>query len=501
MPTNEEPEEPSREDLIRIALKRHAHGESMVALGDELGISVSVLKYHKKRALNDQDVRVQRGPAPVLGAMSEHDVVAWALGMQFCGFPVDSDDILDKVNAICHELKLQPLTSGWLQRFRGRHPILTPRTAQVLARPRNEVSPDAMRMLFHTISKLVIEEKMDASRVFNLDETGFDSKRKSQRVLGLRGSSNVWAHAINTSFHMSIAVCVSASGYIIPPLFILEGERATLEMAKALTVPGSELTMTDSGFINAKVFELWLHMFHKAIPDDVKRPVVLVADGFSSHFTLEVVTTATALGILLLCLPPNATHLIQPLDVAIFAPFKKLLRKEIKTLMRTTAATSVSKVTALKVASTTWVDGVAPQNAINGFKVCGLYPPSMPAMCRRFDLFKNGTKINQKKLEEARYDLTWLKHQQRIRDEMLVLPPEVDKTRRGKRKTMDIGGKLVTAAMIAQELEPEPKPTRKKQKKSPAKKTKAKVTKKTKKKPTTTTPTTYSKKTSAAILI
>ncbi|OQR89928.1 hypothetical protein ACHHYP_05938 [Achlya hypogyna] len=47
-----------KQDIIRVALKRHAHGESMVALADKLGISASVLKYHKKRYLNDQDVRV-----------------------------------------------------------------------------------------------------------------------------------------------------------------------------------------------------------------------------------------------------------------------------------------------------------------------------------------------------------------------------------------------------------------------------------------------------------
>ena len=53
------------------------------------------------------------------------------------------------------------------------------------------------------------------------------------------------------------------------------------------------------------------------------RPVLLLLDGHSSHFTPEAIKVAAENEIVLFCLPPNATHIAQPLDVSFFGPLKK----------------------------------------------------------------------------------------------------------------------------------------------------------------------------------
>jgi hypothetical protein len=46
----------------------------------------------------------------------------------------------------------------------------------------------------------------------------------------------------------------------------------------------------------------------------------LILDGYASHITTAAISFAIANKIILLCLPQHTTHILQPLDVAIFAP-------------------------------------------------------------------------------------------------------------------------------------------------------------------------------------
>ena len=58
-----------------------------------------------------------------------------------------------------------------------------------------------------------------------------------------------------------------------------------------------------------------------------ERRHLLVVDGHNSHVTLNVVMKAMDVGLDLLTLPSHTTHRLQPLDVSIFAPFKKYFRR------------------------------------------------------------------------------------------------------------------------------------------------------------------------------
>lgn len=53
-------------------------------------------------------------------------------------------------------------------------------------------------------------------------------------------------------------------------------------------------------------------------------PKVLIGNNLASHFSEEVVELAIANNVRCLCLPLNATQIAQPLDVAYFAPLKKM---------------------------------------------------------------------------------------------------------------------------------------------------------------------------------
>ena len=55
----------------------------------------------------------------------------------------------------------------------------------------------------------------------------------------------------------------------------------------------------------------------------LKKPILLVYDGHRSHDTLKIIDLAISHGIILFCLPPHTTHMLQPLDVGVFGPFSR----------------------------------------------------------------------------------------------------------------------------------------------------------------------------------
>jgi hypothetical protein len=71
-----------------------------------------------------------------------------------------------------------------------------------------------------------------------------------------------------------------------------------------------------------------------------------VLDGCGSHYSEEVIATVASLDILLVLLPPNATHLLQPLVVAVFSTLIKEIVEE-----DDDGGYSIDKKTAIKLAS------------------------------------------------------------------------------------------------------------------------------------------------------
>ena len=57
---------------------------------------------------------------------------------------------------------------------------------------------------------------------------------------------------------------------------------------------------------------------------------VLIGDNLSSHLSESVIQACSKNNIAFICLFPYATHMLQPLDVAWFAPLKKVWRKTLE---------------------------------------------------------------------------------------------------------------------------------------------------------------------------
>ena len=71
--------------------------------------------------------------------------------------------------------------------------------------------------------------------------------------------------------------------------------------------------------------------FDKALADcHVQHPVLLFIDGAQCHLSIEASEYCDQNGIYLYMLYPNATHLLQPLDLSLMGSLKTNYRSEMK---------------------------------------------------------------------------------------------------------------------------------------------------------------------------
>ena len=76
--------------------------------------------------------------------------------------------------------------------------------------------------------------------------------------------------------------------------------------------------MTAEHLLN--ILQALFHLF--LLKEKIPLPVIVFIDGHASHFSIELSEFCSKNGIILVALFPNATHILQPLGVAVFGTMK-----------------------------------------------------------------------------------------------------------------------------------------------------------------------------------
>ncbi|KAG6623433.1 uncharacterized protein IUM83_06371 [Phytophthora cinnamomi] len=174
------------------------------------------------------------------------------------------------------------------------------------------------------------------------------------------------------------------------------------------------------------------------------KPVVLIVDNSATHIAPEVAEICVEYSIMFVALPANATHLFQPLDVALFKPYKDCVHDLMLERLCAISNPAIRKTTAIGMACTAYRRALMdkPSSAVNGFRECGIWPLSMVQLKACLALYKGGGVKG--KIGTA----DWLKHREavidEVRTEILLLPPVPVTGKKRKRSTVDVAGRFVT---------------------------------------------------------
>ena len=117
-----------------------------------------------------------------------------------------------------------------------------------------------------------------------MGDTGFIHKKNSCKVVVSKGSINLGSKYADANFHMTLVVYVSAAKYVAPPLLIIPRKRLNEDIIKSYDTDGFNITTPPKGFINSTLFLSCIELFANSVPDSVMHMIVLVYDGYCSHY-------------------------------------------------------------------------------------------------------------------------------------------------------------------------------------------------------------------------
>jgi len=207
-----------------------------------------------------------------------------------------------------------------------------------------------------------------AGNVYNMDETSFWTSGKSKMVVAVKGSKEVWSTEPDFSYHMTVVAAVAADGTAVPPAFILLTQSVETSVLDDCPVAGALVTSSAKAFITGDLFNSSLIRFGEwKLKERKAAPAILIIDNCSSHVESEEThTIALDYGIKIVPLPPNATHLLQPLDVAVFRSFKTAISRRMTRELRALNTSNLPRRTAIKIAGAAYNDIVVPQSGLTG---------------------------------------------------------------------------------------------------------------------------------------
>jgi len=366
---------------LEKALADVRSGKSVNGISKSSGIPKSTLIAKLK---GYRPIGKRSGPPTVLSTEEEAIIVRWMLHLSQRGFPVTKTQLFYNVAHLIKQFGREtPFTNGqpgrhWYEAFLHRHPEISTRVAQNLPKSRASVTEDILRGWFKEVEQHLAKKQLidiDGTRIFNCDESAFYLCPKAERVLVRKGDKAVYNFTQNDEKEcLTVLFMTNATGALVSPMIIFPYERIPYSISQSVPNDWS-IGKSENGWMTAEtfyeyisnIFEPWL------TAQNIERPVILYVDGHSSHMTLPVAEFCMDHQIELIALFPNATHLIQPLDVALFRTLKSSWRDCVNDWrvqnQRNLRREDFSPL--LKIA----IEHIElPRVMSNGFRKCGLFP-------------------------------------------------------------------------------------------------------------------------------
>ena len=181
---------------------------------------------------------------------------------------------------------------------------------------------------------------------------------------------------VDSKTQISVMWCGNATGDLLPPMVVYKAQNSYQSWEEGGPT-GTVYAATKKGWFDSYTFEVWFVEVFLPYVADLEGPKVLLGDNLASHFSERSVEYAARSNIHFIMLPPNATHLMQPLDVAVFSSTKRSWREVLNVYKRETRLIGAfNKKYFPMLLTRLWnaqKDRVK-QNLVAGFRATGLWP-------------------------------------------------------------------------------------------------------------------------------
>jgi len=406
------------DDDLEKALIAVRSGKSIHNVSKTMGIPRTTLLYKYKGKL---PIGKNVCPTPFLTKDEEADIVKWIMHLSQRDFPITKSQLINSVQLLIKSLaRCTPFKDGrpgrhWYESFLKRHPEITSRITQNLPHNRASVTETVLREWFAEVKQHLEQRNLidiDKSRIFNCDESAFFLCPKGERVLVKKGDKAVYNFTQNDDKEcLTVLFMTNGNGQLPPPMIMFPYQRIPYSISQSIP-HGWGIGKSDKGWMTAEsFFEYISNIFHPwLLQNEITRPVILYVDGHCSHLTMPLSQFCVQNDIELIALYPNATHLMQPLDVAFFRPLKMAWKKMVQE-WRVESGKRLRKEDFGSLLNKSIQTLNVPEIMVNGFRACGLFPFSADALQYNNLLMKqkinNTTNVQEFSKEEQQKHLKY----------------------------------------------------------------------------------------------
>jgi hypothetical protein len=264
------------------------------------------------------------------------------------GFPLTSKELCIVIKGYLDSLgkttRFVDNTPGrdFVAGFLRRHPDLTVRKANMIKRTRAAVSHKVVKDFFARFAKTV--KDIPPSNVFNYDETNLQDNPGCSKAIFRKGTKYAEQVRNHSKSAVSVMFCGSATGQLLPPYVVYKGQNVWEDWCVG-GVKGSVYSSTPSGWFDGFTFKDWFVKVFLPASRRLEGRKLLLGDNLSSHLSVEVINLCSKNDIEFVCLPPNSTHVLQPLDVGLFGPMKACWRRQLREYAAQDASASLLRKT------------------------------------------------------------------------------------------------------------------------------------------------------------
>jgi hypothetical protein len=343
-----------------------------------------------------------QGTSTTLNKATEEGLADWVNELRSEGIPVSNLLMQSRALEVARDLGFGPndfkASDAWIQGFMKRWRFAM--RSKSRAGQADLAQGEAKLAEFSARIREVVASK-GVETIFNADQTGINYEYIPKKTINTQGAKTVWIKGSGHEKDRLTAMVLADSNGVKYPLFLVlktgeskiakvvqenlaqrNGFGRTLwpEIEELQERHPSRIFGNPTAWWNSKISLQFLtyHFGHRR--GTSSKPVLLLWDDFSAHFTDEVKTLAGELNVILERIPPSFTWICQPADVAWMKPIKSALRRRWVEYLRTEVQrhhegkfklTPPDRYDLVEWVNTAW-EGLSTATIVNGFLKCGI---------------------------------------------------------------------------------------------------------------------------------